>query len=134
MDEIGASMVDLIQLGFNDSKDPYGNQWDDVGRGGDPLRNTAVLMNSFNATVRGDSVVVGSNITVGDGYNLGAIHQEGVKIKPRKAKYLKFMIGDRFVSAKEVTIPARPMIPNDQDWPAEWSDEVNEILLRHITA
>jgi len=132
LEEIGPSIVDLIQLGFDASEDPYGNTWDAVIRGGKPLRDTSTLMNSFNAQVAGDSVAIGSNLTVGDGHNLASIHQDGATIRAKAGGLLRFMIGDRFVTVEQVKIPARPIIPEEENWPDTWREEVNEIILNHI--
>ena len=39
-----------------------------------------------------------------------AIHEFGGTIKPKGSGYLKFKIGNQFVSVKEVVIPARPYL------------------------
>ena len=52
----------------------------------------------------GDAVRVGTNVVY------AAIHNYGGTIKPKKAKYLKFMVGGQWASKKEVTIPQRQFL------------------------
>jgi phage gpG-like protein len=40
-----------------------------------------------------------------------AIHQFGGVIKAKNVPYLRFKVGDRWASKKQVTIPARPFFP-----------------------
>ena len=134
LQKIGAVVTENIRLGFDDGSDPYGRPWKAVLRGGQPLRDTGNLANSWNPAMRGDTVAIGSNLEVeydGRRHNLATIHQNGVTIRPRKAKALRFVVNGRHVSAQQVTIPARPMIPT-KGWPDDWRDEVGGIVQRHL--
>lgn len=130
LDEIGAVVAENVRLGFDQSEDPYGRPWKAVLRGGQPLRDTGMLANSFTHEVRGNAVAVGSNRTVtydGRSHNLADIHQFGRTIRPVKAKLLRFKINGQFVSALETKIPARPMLPTG-GWPDEWAADVAAIV------
>ncbi len=56
--------------------------------------------------------VVGETVVVGSPTKYAAIHQLGGTITA-KSGLLKFKIGDKWVSKKSVTIPARPFFPFD---------------------
>lgn len=131
LDEIGAVVTENVRLGFDQSEDPYGRPWKTVRRaGGQPLRDTGLLANSFTYEVRGDAVAVGSSRTVtydGRSHNLADIHQFGRTIRPVNAKALRFEVNGQFVTALKTTIPARPMLPAD-GWPDEWAADVAAIV------
>jgi phage gpG-like protein len=40
----------------------------------------------------------------------GPVHQFGATIQAKHAAYLRFVVGGKWVSKKEVTIPARPFL------------------------
>lgn len=79
--------------------------------GGQTLSDTGRLRRSF--TVRGyrDRAEVGTNV------KYAAIHQRGGTIMARNKPYLKFKLGDQWVSKKSVAIPARPfLMVQQEDW------------------
>lgn len=137
LSRIGAVATDLVRLGFDNSTDPYGRPWKPVLRaGGQPLRDTGNLANSWTYAVRGDAVAVGSNLTVthdGRSHNLAAIHQHGATIRPVKAKALRFMLNGKMVTAKKTVIRPRKMLP-EGGWPNDWRDDVLEIVKRDVGA
>jgi hypothetical protein len=84
-----------------------GDGWAPVLRGGAPLIDTGALVSGFVYEMGSDgkSVVItntGREPMVQEVLNFGAV------IKAQTAPYLKFQIGDKWVSKKQVTIPARP--------------------------
>jgi len=131
LDEIGAVVTENVRLGFDESEDPYGRPWKAVLRdGGQPLRDTGNLANSFSYQVRGNAVAVGSGLTVshnGRSHNLADIHQFGRTIVPVNAKALRFQVNGQFVTAQQVTIPPRKMLP-EGGWPDEWAEDVAAIV------
>ena len=134
LQQIGVSTVENIRMGFDTSSDPYGRPWKAVLRGGQPLRDTGNLANSWTYALRGGVVAVGSQREVeydGRRHNLATIHQYGATIRPVKAKALRFQVNGRFVTSHGVTVPARPMIPAN-GWPDDWRDEVSGIVADHI--
>lgn len=104
-----------IQLAFRSQKSPYGTTWAPLKyRTGQALRNTGRLYGSIQVRRDGDGVVVGTNLKVPNGpQSLGAVHQFGAVIKPKKGPFLVFAIPGRkgLVFARQVTIPARPFMP-----------------------
>lgn len=69
------------------------------------LQKSTTLAKAFHLNVTTTLATV-SNSTI-----YARIHQLGGVIKPKTGKYLKFKIGDRWVSVKQVTMPARPFFP-----------------------
>jgi phage virion morphogenesis protein len=111
MENVGEVLVGSVKKRFAQGKDPEGNQWKPVRRGGSPLVDTGSLRDSIEYAVAGGTVLVGSNKPQ------ALIHQKGGTIKPKKGKYLKFKgLDGKDVFVKEVTIPARPYLGiNDED-------------------
>jgi phage virion morphogenesis protein len=115
LEACGDALVSGTLKRFQDEEDPQGQKWAPVARSGKILTDTARLRNSIDSAVAGDTVLVGSNVI----YAL--IHQEGGVIKPVNKKSLKFKVGKgkggKWVSAKQVTIKARPYLGiSTEDW------------------
>jgi phage virion morphogenesis protein len=112
-DNVGAALTLSTQMRFERGEAPDGSVWPASIRatlqGGQTLIDSARLMQSitWNADARG--VEVGTNVLH------AAIHQFGGTIRPVTKKALRFRIGDRWVMASEVTIPARPFLGLDRD-------------------
>lgn len=108
-----------IQLAFRQAKAPSGAAWPALKlRLGQPLRDTGRLYGSITTRREGDGVVVGTNLKIpGSPNSLGAVHQFGMTIKPKKGPFLVFARpgAKGLVFAKQVTIPARPFMPLDAD-------------------
>lgn len=128
---IGRVLSNRIRMGFATSRNPWGAPWLPLKtRLGQPLRNTGLLARSITSKPGKDFVEVGTN-------RVGArTHQFGAIIKPVKAKGLRFKIGDRYVFAKQVTIPARPFMPLNRagnlDLPAAWAKGMLQALAKHL--
>jgi len=90
-------------------KSPDGSTWKANIAGTSTLFKTRELARSIDYDVSGDLVYVGS------GLPYAAIHQFGGTIKPKRAKKLAFMIGNRLVFATKVEMPARPYLGLSQD-------------------
>jgi phage gpG-like protein len=127
---IGRVLVNRIRLGFRASRSPKGVPWAPLtSRIGQPLMDKRRLLRSILPKAGNGFVEVGTNLKVpGGGASLGAVHQFGAEIKPKKAKFLAFRIGGRLVLAKQVTIPARPFMPLNPagqiDLPPAWSQGI----------
>lgn len=52
-----------------------------------------------------------SEVVIGSDRPYALIHQVGGTIRPKTAGALRFKIGDRWIIAKKVEIPARPYLP-----------------------
>lgn len=123
MDAIGNEGAELTRLNFNDGTDPYGYGWEHpVFRSGQPLRDTGRLMNSITHHATGEEVAIGTDVIY------AAVHQTGMTIKAKNAPYLVFKAGNRWVKTKQVTIPARPFLPDDRGLPQSWRDAINGIV------
>lgn len=112
---VGAAALTELQLGFRQSRDPYGKAWAPLllRAGGKPLLDTGRLRSSFSYQPRPSGFEIGTNF-------IGArTHQYGATIRPKRAKLLAFRgkIHGRkrqttaFIFAKEVSIPKRQMVP-----------------------
>lgn len=127
LDEIGRQLKTNIQLGFVQSRDPYGNPWVPLKtRQGQPLVKDGHLRNSIDYQVQGNSVVVGTNKVQAKLQNFGGT------VKAKDAGSLFFMVGDRKVFVKSVAIPARPFMPSDT-LPADWREDILDILRNAVT-
>lgn len=51
-----------------------------------------------------------NDVEVGSSWEFAHIHQDGATITPKNAKRLSFFLRGRRVSARKVTIPARPFV------------------------
>lgn len=120
---IGRVMKTKVQLGFHNSTDPYGRPWAPLKwRSGQPLRNSSAggLMDSFDYQVDADGVEIGTNKPY------APTHQHGATIRPKSndpKSRLRFMVNGAPVFAREVTIPAREMLPLD-GLPRDWEEDV----------
>lgn len=105
MTRIGRVMKTDVQMNFRRGISPQGQKWAPLkSRAGQPLRDTGRLMRSVDYVANRDEVVIGTNV------KYGPTHQFGAVIRPKNGNLLRFKVGNRFVFAKKVTIPARPFI------------------------
>lgn len=122
LDAIGRQLKANIQLGFAQSRDPYGTPWAPLKtRQGQPLVKDGHLRNSIDYQVDDNSVVVGTNKVQAKLQNFGGT------VKAKDAGSPFFMVGDRKVFVKSVTIPARPFMPSET-LPADWREDILDIL------
>lgn len=129
-DEIGNALVNLVKLGFRNSTTPDGARWAPlVFRDGQPLRDTSRLMNSIEHVVTPDGVEVGTNV------EYAHVHQTGMTIKPKNGKFLVFTPRgfSHPIFAKQVTVPARPFLP-EGDLPTAWGREVLDVIDDYLGA
>ena len=122
MQNIGARLTADAQINFRSQSDPTGKPWKPTIRGGQILRDTGRLRNSITYTYDDESVSVGTNVIY------AAIHNYGGKIKAKNAPYLAFMVGDKFVQKKEVTIPQRQFLGIEE----RQVDKINKAVDRWV--
>jgi len=142
---LGAAAQTRVGLEFEQGVDPYGRAWAPAGRGGQTLRDTGRLANSFNFKAAGD------NFRLTTAVKYAGVHQYGATIKATGARkvttyredandntikrtrkvgsnYLIFKLPNgHWVKTKQVIIPQRQMVPeNDLGpvWLADFDDEV----------
>ena len=118
LESIGSEAALLVQEGFDNSRDPYGQAWEPVKRGGNPLYETGDNMRS---SIKYE---VGTNaVDVGLTFPYAGVHQDGATIRAKNADYLVFRVGEQWVKKKEVTIPQRKILP-DQGLSSDWSERL----------
>jgi phage virion morphogenesis protein len=124
MNRLGRVMRTQVQRSFDTGKDPDGNAWKPTIRGGQILRDTGRLRNSIDYQVHGDDEVhIGTNVIY------APVHQFGATIRAKNARYLKFMVGGKFVQKRSVTIPARPFMGFGQ----QREERINKAVNRWVT-
>lgn len=127
-DSLGNDLAELSRQTFDESRDPYGEPWTPLKvRQGQPLRDTGRLMAAITHEATNQYANIGTNTVY------ARIHQIGGTIKPKKAPYLVFKDHKGgFIHAKEVTIPARPFLPDNRGLPGDWEDALLDTLLDHF--
>jgi phage gpG-like protein len=123
---VGRQALDLIHYSFESSSDPEGNLWAPVHRGGKPLSDTGAFQASFAMLVSSSGFAIESR------FPWAHVHNEGATIRAKSSgSYgaggtyssssgrLTFRIGERWVSKYQVTIPARPFLPNPDDYDSD---------------
>jgi phage gpG-like protein len=126
---VGHEALSLVLEGFAASKDPYGVRWAPLKvRQGQPLLDKGLLRNSINVR----AVALGFELATD---NVGAkLHQHGGTVRPKNARALSFMVGNRRVFAKSVTIPARPFFPDARGLPRRWAAAFRAIASDFISS
>lgn len=112
-DQIGAALVSSTIRRFELGVGPDGSPWQ-------PSRR-ALEVSGQTLVDRGNSGLLGSithvfdarSATVGTNLVYAAIHQRGGTIRAKTAKGLRFKTGGRWVTRREVQIPARPYLGID---------------------
>lgn len=114
--DIGNELVEQTRLRFITQVSPGNVPWTRSFRasvqGGETLRDTGALMNSFSYRLKGaDSVEMGTDI------KYASTHQYGAHIRPVHGPFLTFRLPNgRFCKVGSVDIPARPFMGiNDDD-------------------
>jgi phage gpG-like protein len=110
----------LVRTEFQTGQDPFGKPWAPLKiRRGQPLVKSGRLAKQATTVKTFDT---GIEIDVDLVY--AAVHEFGATIHARHAKALRFKAGRRFVLAKQVTIPARPYLP-EGELPPKWRDRLS---------
>jgi phage gpG-like protein len=130
MEGVGRAIRTQVELGFRGAKDPYGVAWAGLKfRAGTPLSNTRRLRNSITYQADEGGVTVGTNVCYAIVHQFGATITATPGVKggtglcgyQRKGKAtLAFMTPGGWVNAKQVTIPARPFMPDQRGLPKAW--------------
>ncbi|ADD28714.1 phage virion morphogenesis protein [Meiothermus ruber] len=113
---LGQAALNQIDESFAGQKDPWDRPWKPSARaeatGGQTLRKTARLQRSMTSKsalqTEPEGFEVGTNVVY------AATHQYGATITPQQKKALRFKMGQRWVQAQKVQIPARPFIPEPE--------------------
>ena len=115
---------------FKKEQSPENKKWEKRKYGNSRkklLKNTGILRDSIKSKANKKIATVGTNL------EYASTHQFGIKnrrIKAKNSKLLKFKIGNRWVSAKEVkvNIPARPFLGISE----EDKQEIKDILEYYV--
>lgn len=126
---LGAEAIAQVQLGFRESRDPYGAPWAPLQlREGKPLLDTGRLRSSFSykASVRG--------FEVGTNFIGASVHQHGATIVPVRSRILRYRAGRKgpWIFSKRSVIPARQMVPERRLGPI-WSRAFHETTTRFLS-
>lgn len=131
---LAETAIDLITEGMDQSKDPYGEAYEElVTRDGLPLIDSAGMRNSWARGETADDFV-----TVVNGKDYVDYHQEGTgifgrfhtPIVPTTKKALSIPKVGAFASVRGT--PQRKMIPDDGDLPDAWAEEYDETIVEYI--
>ncbi len=115
---------------FRSEETPEGKKWETSIRarqkGGKTLTKTTALKTSIKAQADESGLAVGTNLVY------AATHQYGDErtIRAKNSKYLRFQIGDRWVSVPSVrvSIPARPFLGVSDDDDKEIREMLEELF------
>lgn len=129
----GETLVSLTRERFTTGTDPYGVAWKKSKRaqleGGQTLRDKGILANSYTwQPTSSETLVYGTNVFY------AVTHQEGRVIRAKKAKSLRFMLNGTARFASSVTIPKRPMVPDERGDPQPYDDELKDSLEAALNA
>ena len=124
--KIGEVLVSSTKKRFEDETAPDGTKWPKSYRasakGGQTLSDKGRLKNSISYQASATKVEVGTNV------KYAHVHQEGMEIKAKNAKFLRFRVGGGWAKKKKVTIPKRPFLGiSDEDM-----EEIDDTILDHI--
>lgn len=119
--QLAAEGLFLVQRGFERSQAPDGSSWAPVLRGGQPLRDKGILMNSLTPAVNATGFEIGTSV------KYAATHQSGATIRAKTGPYLRFKVGGRWTSKKEVTIPRRQFLP-EGELPESWATSFEKVI------
>lgn len=129
-DEIGAGLVDSVQHRFLTGTDVDGNPWKISWRarmqGGETLRDTGRLMNSYTHNVLSNGVEVGTDVAYAPHLHYGAT------ILPKNGQYITFAVGGQYRKVKQSIIPPRTQLGIDTEDEAMVLDIVGSFIDEHL--
>lgn len=106
MTDIGAVLESSTRERIEDTKtSPDGKPWPENRAGTSTLFETGRHLRDSVAFIAAPA-----ELQVGASWEYAHVHQDGAVIKPKDAARLHFMVGNRHVFARQVTIPARPFV------------------------
>ena len=129
-DEIGAGLVDSVQHRFLTGTDVEGNPWKISWRarmqGGETLRDTGRLMNSYTHNVLSSGVEVGTDVAYAPHLHFGAT------ILPKNGQYITFAVGGQYRKVKKSIIPPRTQLGLDAEDEVMVLDIVGSFIDEHL--
>ena len=129
-DEIGAGLVSSVQHRFLTGTDVDGNPWKISWRarmqGGETLRDTGRLMNSYTHNVLVNGVEVGTDVVYAPYLHFGAT------ILPKNGQYITFAVGGQYRKVKQSVLPPRTQLGINAEDEAMVLDIVGSFIDEHI--
>jgi phage gpG-like protein len=129
-DEIGAGIVDSVQHRFLTVTGVDGNPWKISWRaklqGGETLRDTGRLMNSYTHNVLSSGVEVGTDVAYAPHLHYGAT------ILPKNGQYITFAVGGQYRKVKQSIIPPRTQLGLDAEDEVMVLDIVGSFIDEHL--
>jgi phage gpG-like protein len=112
--EVGEYIVDATKERFRKGVAPDGTAWKESRRakdtGGKTMMDTRRLYNSLTYRANASQVAVGTNVKYAVTHQPKDPNQDETVIEPKKAKVLRFQVSGKWVSKKQVKVPARPFL------------------------
>ena len=128
--EIGAGLVDSVQHRFLTGTDVDGNPWKVSWRarmqGGETLRDTGRLMNSYTHNVLSSGVEVGTDVAYAPHLHYGAT------ILPKNGQYITFAVGGQYRKVKQSIIPPRTQLGMNAEDEVMVLDIVGSFIDEHL--
>jgi phage gpG-like protein len=111
--EVGFGWLQLIRQGFATGRNPYGQPWLPVKRGGRPLvRTGALLRDRFAFSASATQVSVGTNVKIAEFHQFGT---HAFTILPQRRQALAWPSAAHPVrSVQHPGLPKRQMVPERQ--------------------
>ena len=129
-DEIGAGLVNSVQHRFLTGTGVDGNPWKISWRacmqGGETLRDTGRLMNSYTHNVLSSGVEVGTDVAYAPHLHYGAT------ILPKNGQYITFAVGGQYRKVKQSILPPRPQLGLDAEDEVMVLDIVGSFIDEHL--
>lgn len=129
-DEIGAGLVNSVQHRFLTGTDVDGNPWKISWRarmqGGETLRDTGRLMNSYTHNVLSSGVEVGTDVAYAPHLHYGAT------ILPKNGQYITFAVGGQYRKVKQSILPPRTQLGLDAEDEVMVLDIVGSFIDEHL--
>jgi len=129
-DEIGAGLVDSVQHRFLTGTDVDGNPWKISWRarmqGGETLRDTGRLMNSYTHNVLSSGVEVGTDVAYAPHLHYGAT------ILPKNGQYITFAVGGQYRKVKQSVLPPRTQLGINAEDEVMILDIVGSFIDEHL--
>ena len=129
-DEIGAGLVNSIQHRFLTGTGVDGNPWKISWRarmqGGETLRDTGRLMNSYTHNVLSNGVEVGTNVEYAPYLHYGAT------ILPKNGQYITFAVGGQYRKVKQAILPPRTQLGINAEDETMILDIVGSFIDEHL--
>lgn len=129
-DEIGAGLVNSVQNRFLTGTDVDGNPWKISWRarmqGGETLRDTGRLMNSYTHNVLSSGVEVGTDVAYAPHLHYGAT------ILPKNGQYITFAVGGQYRKVKQSILPPRTQLGINAEDEVMVLDIVGSFIDEHL--